>query len=108
MCVVLANLKAKKLAGYESHGMVLCGETADRTKIEVICPPEGSQPGDKVYFEGEERNPPEQLNPKKNPWERVQPDLKVDASGVCCWNDKPFKTDKGVCTVGSVTNGIIN
>lgn len=30
MCVVLCNLKAKKLADYMSHGMVLCAETPDR------------------------------------------------------------------------------
>ena len=53
MCIVLCNLKAKKLAGYESHGMVLCAETPDRSAVELIVPPEGSQPGDLISFEGE-------------------------------------------------------
>lgn len=52
MVVVLCNLKAKKLAGYESHGMVLCGETEDKSVVELINPPAGSVPGDLVSFEG--------------------------------------------------------
>jgi tRNA-binding EMAP/Myf-like protein len=42
MVVVLCNLKAKKLAGYESHGMVLCGETVSKDVVELIDPPQGS------------------------------------------------------------------
>merc|ERR1712166_53003 len=42
LVVVLCNLKAKKLAGYESHGMVLCGETEDKSVVELITPPAGS------------------------------------------------------------------
>ena len=30
-CVVFANLKAKKLAGMPSHGMVLCAGTDDKS-----------------------------------------------------------------------------
>ena len=52
LVVVLCNLKAKKLAGYESHGMVLCGETVDKSVVELIEPPQGSVPGDLVSFEG--------------------------------------------------------
>ncbi len=52
MVVVLCNLKAKKLAGYESHGMVLCGETEDKSIVELINPPAGSVPGDLISFEG--------------------------------------------------------
>src|SRR5687768_2037418 len=58
LVVVLCNLKARKLADYMSHGMVLCAETPDRSKIELLVPPEGSQPGDIVTFAGYERNPP--------------------------------------------------
>lgn len=71
LVVVLCNLKAKKLAGYESHGMVLCGETVDKSVVELIEPPVGSQPGDLITFEGWERNPPAVLNVKKNPWDNV-------------------------------------
>ena len=42
LCVVLVNLKARKLADYMSHGMVLCAETPDRNQAELLVPPEGS------------------------------------------------------------------
>lgn len=74
LVIVLTNLKAKPLAGFPSHGMVLCAETPDKSAVELITPPEGSQPGDLVFFEGQGREPPEQL-PKKNPWDTVQPAL---------------------------------
>lgn len=107
MVVVLCNLKAKKLAGYESHGMVLCGETEDKSVVELITPPAGSAPGDEISFEGWARQPPAQLHPKKNPWDTVAPALKINAQGECCWNDVQFKTPKGVCTVPTLKGGII-
>ena len=52
MCVVLTNLKPRKIAGFESQGMVLCGETPDRSAVELIIPPKGSVVGDLITFEG--------------------------------------------------------
>jgi tRNA-binding EMAP/Myf-like protein len=60
-----------------SHGMVLCAETPDKSLVELLIPPEGSQPGDLVSFAGYERKPPAEL-PKKNPWDTVQPKLKIN------------------------------
>ena len=65
LVIVLANLKPKKLGGFESQGMVLTANNGDHTVIELLVPPEGSLPGDKVSFKGFDRNPPEVLNPKK-------------------------------------------
>jgi len=42
MVVVLANLRPKKLAGFASHGMVLCAETPTKSAVELLRPPEGS------------------------------------------------------------------
>lgn len=108
MVIVLCNLKAKKLAGYESHGMVLCGETVDKSIIEMIEPPAGSQPGDFVSFEGWERKPPAMLNVKKNPWDNVWPDLTINDKGECQWKNIVFKTPKGACTVATLRAGIIH
>jgi tRNA-binding EMAP/Myf-like protein len=52
MVIVLTNLKSKNLAGFPSHGMVLCAETPTKSSVELIIPPEGSQPGDLVFFDG--------------------------------------------------------
>lgn len=112
MVVVLCNLKAKKLADYMSHGMVLCAQPADGTVVEFLTPPEGSVPGDLVSFEGFERKPVEQLNAKKNPWDNVRPKLNTDDNLVGCYkNDDgkniPFMTPKGVCKASTVKGGLI-
>lgn len=108
LCVVLVNLKARKLAEYMSHGMVLCAETPDRNTAELLQPPEGSQPGDLITFAGFERQPPAELNAKKNPWDNVAPKLTIDASGVACFDSIPFTTDKGVVKSKTITNGVIH
>ena len=41
MVVVLLNLKPRKVAGFDSQGMVLCGETPDKSAVELIVPPDG-------------------------------------------------------------------
>lgn len=50
--IVLVNLKAKKLADFMSHGMVLCAQTHDGSSVELLNPPLGAVPGDLVSFEG--------------------------------------------------------
>ncbi len=107
-CIVLCNLKAKKLAGYSSHGMILCAETPDRLTAELLQPPEGSQPGDFISFEGYERRPPDALNPKKNPWDNVQPKLSVNGDGVAVYESIPFRTANGIVTAKSIRNGGIH
>ena len=107
MVCVAANLKARKLAGFLSHGMVLCAETPDKSAVELLTPPEGSKVGDIVTFSGYERNAPPQLNPKKKIFEAVQPDFKIDAKGVAMYKDAEWVTEKGKCTAASIKNGII-
>lgn len=46
-----------------SHAMVMCASTPE--KVEILCPPSGSKPGDKVTVEGFPGTPDQQLNPKK-------------------------------------------
>ena len=58
LCLVLCNLKAKKLGGFMSHGMVLVADASDKNMVDLIAPPEGSVLGDQVSFPGEDRNPP--------------------------------------------------
>ena len=83
--VVIVNLKARKLADFMSQGMVLCASPADKSKIEFLCPPEGSVPGDLVSFEGYERKPLEMLPAKKNPWDNIAPKLNTDDNLVGCF-----------------------
>lgn len=108
MCVVLCNLKARKLADYMSHGMVLCAETPDRLTAELLQPPEGAQPGDIITFEGYERKPPQELNAKKNPWDNVCPKLSINDQGVALFENLIWMTPKGPITAATIRNGVIH
>lgn len=54
--IVVGNMKPSKLRGVMSEGMLLCAMEQDAdgqvTKVGLLEPAEGSQPGDKVIFEG--------------------------------------------------------
>lgn len=107
MVVVLANLKAKKLAGFESHGMVMCAETPDKSAVELLVPPEGSKIGDLISVKGFERVPPETLNPKKKILESVIEDFIIDENGIAKYKDAEFVTDKGMIVATTIRKGII-
>ena len=53
------------MRGITSQAMVMCSSTEDRKTFEVLDPPDGSVPGDRVAFEGYPGDPEKQLNPKK-------------------------------------------
>lgn len=109
LVVVITNLKARKLAGFESHGMVLCAETEGKASVELLIPPEGSAVGDKVHFEGFERNPVESLPGKNNAWDKTVADLKIDGSCVANYKGAAFTVEgKGVVKSKSIVNGVIN
>lgn len=86
--IVMANLKPVTMRGIKSAAMVLAasplakeGEdphSSDRV-VELVSPPEGSEGGERVFFEGweygEGKGPEKVLNPKKKQWETVQPGL---------------------------------
>ena len=59
---MLCNLKARKLAGFPSHGMVLCASNEDRTEVKLVSVPVDATIGERVTvpgfdFEGEEGQP---------------------------------------------------
>ena len=111
MCIVLTNLKAKKLGGFPSHGMVLCGETPDKSAVELITPPAGSQPGDVITIEGQPRSPVAEMPQKaeRNPWFRLEEAMVIDGSGVAKWGNHAYTVEgKGNCTTSSIKNGIIH
>ena len=74
LVVVFANLKPKKLAGYESHGMVMCGHPGDERSF-IIRPHPDSKIGERLRVQGQDLNLPDayedDLNPKKKVLERV-------------------------------------
>merc|ERR1711862_128014 len=72
--ILLCNLKPSKMRGIMSEAMVMCASTPE--KVEILSPPENSNPGDPIHVDGFERRPDAQLNPKKKIFESVAPDLK--------------------------------
>ena len=102
MVLVAANLKAKKLGGFPSHGMVLCASTAD--SLTFVDPPKGAKPGDAVALPGL-ANPhaSEAQVDKKKLFGKAQPHFVV-RNGTCYYKDKPFDVNGAPCTA-SVADG---
>ncbi|XP_071846283.1 aminoacyl tRNA synthase complex-interacting multifunctional protein 1-like [Apostichopus japonicus] len=105
MVVLCCNLKPAKMRGILSQAMVMCASSPD--KVEILDPPLGSVPGDRVSFDGYPMSEefPAQMNPKKKIFEQIQPDLNTNAEKVATYKGAPFKVEgKGVVTAPSMKN----
>ncbi|XP_067106461.1 aminoacyl tRNA synthase complex-interacting multifunctional protein 1a [Osmerus mordax] len=106
LAVLLCNLKPAKMRGVVSQAMVMCASSPD--KVEILDPPAGALPGDRVTFENFPGDPDKELNPKKKVWEQVQPDLKTDAQCVATYRGSAFLVvGKGVCKAQTMSNSSI-
>jgi methionine--tRNA ligase beta chain len=112
-CIVVANLKPVKMRGIVSEAMVLCATSADGTQVELVKPPPGAKPGDRVYFPGtdadRDNQPDAQLNPKKKIFEKVAEHFRTSTDPSCeaRYGDIPFTTDKGPCRAATIQGGTI-
>ncbi|PRW39127.1 methionyl-tRNA synthetase [Chlorella sorokiniana] len=104
--LVVCNLKPAKMRDVMSYGMVLCASNEEHTQVDPILPPEGAAIGERVSFAGFAKEPEAQLNPKKKQFEKIAPELKVDASGVCGYRGVPMMTSQGPVTA-SIPNAWI-
>ncbi|KAM0787513.1 hypothetical protein ACM66B_003585 [Microbotryomycetes sp. NB124-2] len=103
--ITVCNLKPANMRGIKSFAMVLCATSADGKDggVEFVNPPSGSQPGDRVYFEGfADKQALETLPPKKKIFETVQPGFKTLDTKEAAWvaadgTVHRIITDKGVC-----------
>ena len=87
--VTVCNLKPVNMRGVKSCAMVLCANNADDGKVEFVNPPAGSQPGDKVFFEGYgDEEPLAVLNPKKKIWEAFQPNFSSNENKEIIFKDE--------------------
>eukprot|EP00949_MAST-11_sp_MAST-11-sp1_P001377 g1377.t1 len=107
--LVVCNLKAAKLAGFSSNGMVLCAKSQDESVVEFVDPPEGAKPGERIAVEGCSGEPatPAKMK-KKKIFQKIAVDLKTDGNCVACWKGKPLMTSAGPCTAPSLKDSIIN
>ncbi|KAG8506881.1 Tyrosine--tRNA ligase, cytoplasmic [Galemys pyrenaicus] len=110
LVVVLCNLKAQKMRGIESQGMLLCAsiEGASR-KVEPLDPPAGSAPGERVFVKGYEKGQPdEELKPKKKVFEKLQADFKISDECIAQWKQTNFMTKLGNISCKSLKGGNIS
>lgn len=100
--LVVCNLKAQKLVGFESNGMVLAAK-ADG-KVELVEPPAEAVIGERVFIEGLTGEPWSSTQVrKKKLFEAVAAKLKTNNDGVATWEDKVIKTAAGPCKSASLT-----
>lgn len=103
MAVLLCNLKPAKMRGVVSQAMVMCASSPE--KVEILAPPLGAVPGDRITFEGFPGDPEKELNPKKKMWEQIQPDLHTNDQCVATYKGVPFEVKgKGVCRAETMAN----
>ncbi|XP_049900363.1 aminoacyl tRNA synthase complex-interacting multifunctional protein 1-like isoform X2 [Epinephelus moara] len=106
MAVLLCNLKPAKTRGVVSQAMIVCASSADR--VEILEPPNGAAPGDRVTVQGFTGEPDKELNPKKKAWEQIQPDLRTDSQCVATYKGAAFEVDgKGVCKAQTMSDSEI-
>lgn len=95
--LVVSNLKARKLAGFESHGMVLCA-SSDDGQVKFIEPPDDAQIGERVIVKGFVGEPAtENQIVKKKMLDVIFPDLKTNNDGVPSYKGVPLSTSAGPC-----------
>lgn len=101
--VFLCNLKPVKMRGVESKAMLMCASRPDPRAVEPLNVPEGSAPGDKVFFEGHDAGTPdEELKPKKKVWEKLQADMNINSELTAEWQGSPMMTKLGSITSKSL------
>ncbi|CAO2041892.1 unnamed protein product [Urochloa humidicola] len=99
--IVLANLKPRNMRGIKSNGMLMAASDASHENVELLTPPEGSVPGERVWFGSEEEKDrqsdpasPNQIQ-KKKIWESVQPHLKTTDDCIAVLSEHPMRTSAG-------------
>ncbi|XP_017528185.1 aminoacyl tRNA synthase complex-interacting multifunctional protein 1 [Manis javanica] len=103
MVILLCNLKPAKMRGVLSQAMVMCASSPE--KVEILAPPTGSVPGDRVTFDAFPGEPDKELNTKKRIWEQIQSDLYTNEECVATYKGAPFEVKgKGVCRAQTMTN----
>uniref|UniRef100_A0A8D3B4P0 Aminoacyl tRNA synthetase complex interacting multifunctional protein 1b n=1 Tax=Scophthalmus maximus TaxID=52904 RepID=A0A8D3B4P0_SCOMX len=114
LAVLLCNVKACKLRGVVSQARILCCSASsssaddDDDCIELLAPPTGSAPGDRVTFLNYPGDADRELQSKQRVWELLQPDLQVDCRGVANYKGCGFEVKgKGLCRAPSLANCII-
>ncbi|KAM8772961.1 aminoacyl tRNA synthase complex-interacting multifunctional protein 1-like [Acanthopagrus schlegelii] len=106
MVVLLCNLKPAKTRGVLSQAVVMCASSPE--KVEILDPPVGAAPGDRVTVQGFPGEPDKELNPRTKVWEQIQPDLRTDSQCVATYKGAAFEVaGKGACRAQTLSDAEI-
>jgi len=109
LVLVVCNLKASKIVGFASEGMVLAAKAEDGSKVELVCPPDNSKIGERVFIDGLSGDPFSSAQVKKKKiFDVVAKGLKTCAGGVATWDGKEIKTSIGICKAQSLEGAPIS
>jgi methionyl-tRNA synthetase len=107
--LVVCNLKAAKIVGFSSNGMVLAAKSTDGKKVELVSPPADAPIGERVFIDGLSGEPHTSAQVKKKKiWENVAKSLKTVSGGVASWDGKVIQCATGPCTVASLVDAPIS
>ena len=96
LVLVVCNLKASKIVGFNSTGLVLCAKNGDT--VELVEPPAGSVVGERVCIEGFSGEPQSATQVKKKKcWDILAKELKTNDNGEASWKGGVMKTSAGAC-----------
>jgi tyrosyl-tRNA synthetase len=103
--LVICNIPPKKTRDVISNGMVYCVSSSDRSKVELLGVPEGSEVGDRVFCEGYEGKVEDNVKPKR--YKRISNLLKTNESGIPTYDGTVWRTEKGELPATSIPNGTV-
>ena len=105
--LVVCNLKASKIVGFVSNGMVLAAKGDG--KVELVTPPDDAPIGERVFIDGLTGEPASSAQVKKKKiWETVAKDLKTAEGAVATWEGKAIMTSAGKCVAASMVGAPIS
>lgn len=104
MVVLICNVRACKLRGVVSRArLVCCSQSKDC--VELLTPPPGSAPGDRITFLNFPGEADKELQSKERVLERLLPDLSIDPKGVAQYKGSAFEVKgKGLCRAPTLTS----
>ncbi|KAF7151503.1 hypothetical protein RHSIM_Rhsim02G0168300 [Rhododendron simsii] len=112
--VVLANLKPRNMRGVKSSGMLMAASDASHENVELLVPPEGSTPGERIWFGSaeEKENLPDAASPNQvcgyEKWEETQGSLRERETGMAVENrDSQMQLVKGPFSLRFTRNALL-
>ena len=107
--LVVCNLKASKIVGFASNGMVLAAKSEDGSGVELVTPPDDAKIGERVFIEGLSGEPISSAQMKKKKvFDAVSKKLKTGEGGIATWDGKVITTSSGPCAAASLVGAPIS